>query len=105
MYFCSADSRPLFRFINTFPCFHHYIENLDRYYLDPPSNVTRLTISGHEHGPIGFTEMHQALVPLRPDHVPKLRELEMGWYFIQDSFVDFLSAHGSTLEVCVPHLP
>ncbi|KAL8924303.1 MAG: hypothetical protein Q9208_004084 [Pyrenodesmia sp. 3 TL-2023] len=70
----------------------------DRYYLDALSNVTRLTISGHGKGPLGLTEMHEALVPLRPDHVPNLRELEMRWYFIQDSFVDFLSAHASTLE-------
>ncbi|KAL8896546.1 MAG: hypothetical protein Q9207_007658, partial [Kuettlingeria erythrocarpa] len=83
---------------NTFLGFQYYIENLDRHFLDSLSNVTRLTISGHAQGPIGLTEMHQALVPLRPDHVPKLRELQMGWYFIQDSFVDFLGAHSSTLE-------
>ncbi|KAL8753343.1 MAG: hypothetical protein Q9184_005454 [Pyrenodesmia sp. 2 TL-2023] len=83
---------------NTFCCFRHYIANLDRYYLDALSNVTRLTISGHADGPIGFTDMYEALVPLRPDHLPNLRELKMAWYFIQDSFVDFLSAHASNLE-------
>ncbi|KAL9047322.1 MAG: hypothetical protein Q9206_006836 [Seirophora lacunosa] len=83
---------------NTFYCFHHYVENLDLYFFNALTNVTRLTISGHEDGAVGLTEMHQALVPLSSEHLPKLRELEMRWYFIQETFVDFLKAHSTTLE-------
>ncbi|KAL8966724.1 MAG: hypothetical protein Q9197_005823 [Variospora fuerteventurae] len=83
---------------NTLFCFRHYVEKLDHYFLDALTNVTRLTISGHEDGPVGLTGMYDALVPLKPEHVPKLRELEMRWYFIQETFVDFLKAHSATLE-------
>ncbi|KAI4113185.1 MAG: hypothetical protein LQ345_005776 [Seirophora villosa] len=83
---------------NTFYCFHQYVEKLDHYFFNALTNVTRLTISGHEDGAVGLTAMHQALVPLKPEHVPKLRELEMRWYFIQETFVDFLKAHSTTLE-------
>ncbi|KAI4286450.1 MAG: hypothetical protein L6R35_004293 [Caloplaca aegaea] len=83
---------------NTLFCFSHYVENLDHYFLDALTNVTRLTISGHEDGPVGLRETYEALVPLKPEHVPKLRELEMRWYFIQETFVDFLKAHSATLE-------
>ncbi|KAL8959030.1 MAG: hypothetical protein Q9193_004030 [Seirophora villosa] len=83
---------------NTFYCFHHYVEKLDHYFFNALTNVTRLTISGHEDGLVGQSEVHQALVPLKPEHVPKLRELEMRWYFIQETFVDFLKAHSTTLE-------
>ncbi|KAL9022244.1 MAG: hypothetical protein Q9185_000644 [Variospora sp. 1 TL-2023] len=83
---------------DTLFCFHHYVEKLDHYFLDALTNVTRLTISGHKDRPFGLTEMYAALVPLKPEHVPKLRELEMKWYFIQETFVDFLEAHSATLE-------
>lgn len=91
-----------YRCTNTFYCFHHYVENLDLYFFNALTNVTRLTISGHEDGAVGLTEMHQALVPLSSEHLPKLRELEMRWYFIQETFVDFLKAHSTTLEVSAP---
>ncbi|KAL8644075.1 MAG: hypothetical protein Q9210_007436 [Variospora velana] len=83
---------------NTSFCFRHYMQKLDHYFLDALTNVTRLMISGHEEGPVGLTEIYEALVPLKPEHVPKLRELEMRWYFIQETFVDFLKAHSATLE-------
>ncbi|KAL9010162.1 MAG: hypothetical protein Q9173_004875 [Seirophora scorigena] len=83
---------------NTFYCFHHYVEKLDHYFFNALTNVTQLTISGHEYGAVGLTEMYQSLVPLKPEHVPKVRELEMRWYFIQETFVDFLKAHSTTLE-------
>ena len=84
---------------NTAPRFQQYMNNLDHFFLNALQNVTRLAIIGHEEGAIGQTDYHEALMPLRAECVPKLKELELGYYFIQDDFLDFLVAHSSTLEV------
>ena len=91
---------PLYRAINTQPRFQHYINNLDRCFLNALQNVTRLAIIGHEYGALGQTASHRALVPLRREHAPKLKELGLGYYGIQDYLLDFLMAHSCTLEVC-----
>ena len=80
------------------PRFHTYINNLDHYFFDAMGNVTRLAIVGDEEGVIGQT-FRGASLPLRTTHVPKLKELELGYYAIQDDLLDFLMAHSSTLEV------
>ena len=87
---------------NTAPRFQNYINNLDIYFFNALQNVTRLAIIGHEQGAIGQTMDHEALMPLRTQCVPKLKELELGYYFIQDDLLDFLIAHSSTLEVWQP---
>ena len=92
------------RMANTAPRFKKYINNLDHYLLNALSNVTRLAIIGHDGGAIGQTFCHEALVPLRTECVPKLRELELGYYFIQDDLLDFLIAHSLTLEVWKPRV-
>ena len=78
--------------------FQSYIQNLDHYFFDAIGNVTRLAIIGHENGLIGQM-FHGTLVPLKRTHVSKLKELELGYYIIQDNLLDFLIAHSSTLEV------
>ena len=86
------------RLIHTSPRFQSYVKNLDHYFFDAIANVTRLAIVGHHNGVIGQIS-RGALVPLKPTHVPKLKELELGYYIIQDDLLDFLVAHSSTLEV------
>lgn len=61
--------------------------------------MTRLAIIGHEEAAIGQTFSQEAVIPLRAEHAPNLRELELGYYFTQDDLLDFLVAHSSTLEV------
>lgn len=85
--------------VNTARRFQGYIRKLDQYYLNALANVTRLAIIGHDQAAIGPTGFHEAPVPLKGGHMPKLRELEMGYWFVQDDFLDFLVAHSSTLEV------
>ena len=86
------------RLIHTSPRFQSYIRNFDHYFFDAIANVTRLAIVGHHDGVIGQI-FREALVPLKTTHVPKLKELELGYYIIQDDLLDFLVAHSSTLEV------
>ena len=82
----------------------NYINNLDHHFLSALQNVTRLAIIGHEQGAIGQTMFHEAVIPFRKERVPKLKELELGYYFIQDDLLDFLIAHSSTLEVWKPRV-
>ena len=75
-----------------------YIDKLDHYFLDAIQNVTRLAIVGDEQGVIGRIHWG-ARFPLKTTHVPKLKELELGYFSIQADLLDFLMAHSSTLEV------
>jgi len=85
--------------VNTAPRFQRYINNLDHCFFDALANVTRLAIIGHDEAAIGQTDFHEALIPLKAKHAPKLKELELGYCFVQDELMDFLVAHSSTLEV------
>ncbi|KAK0512967.1 hypothetical protein JMJ35_004984 [Cladonia borealis] len=80
------------------PQFPTYFDKLDYYFLDAIRNVTRLAIVGDEQGVIGRTFWPPARFPLRTTHVPKLKELELGYFSIQADLLDFLVAHSSTLE-------
>ncbi|KAL6722243.1 hypothetical protein ACLMJK_001350 [Lecanora helva] len=84
--------------VNSAPCFWNYITHLDQYFFNALENVTRLAVIGHKGAAIGQTCDSEALVPLKPEHTPKLKELELGYYFIQDDLVPFLIAHSSTLK-------
>ena len=84
-----------FHTTSTFPT---YIDKLDHYFLDAIRNVTRLAIVGDEQGVIGRT-FWGARFPLKTTHVPKLKELELGYFAIQADLLDFLVAHSTTLEV------
>ena len=75
-----------------------YIDKLNDYFLDAIRNVTRLAIVGDEQDVIGRTYW-AARFPLKTTHVPKLKELEIGYFSIQADLLDFLMAHSSTLEV------
>ena len=86
------------RLIHATPRFQSYIKNLDQHFLDAMKNITRLAIIGHRRGLIGQV-YREALIPLKTTHVLKLKELELGYYIIQDDLLDFLVAHSSTLEV------
>lgn len=79
-----------------------FFSKLDKYFLDGLSNATHLSILGDPHGAIGLGTFGRALIPFRNDHVPKLKRLELGYYFVQDDFLEFLLAHSSTLEVLPP---
>ena len=60
--------------------------------------MTRLAIIGRLDAVIGQV-YREALVPLKTTHLVKLKELELGYYIIQDDLLDFLVARSSTLEV------
>ena len=93
------DVAPFNKTINTQPRFRHYINNLDHYFLNALQNVTRLATIGHGKGAIGQTASFKALVPLREECASRLKELELGYYGMQDELLEFLMAHSSTLEV------
>ena len=76
-----------------------FFRNLNRHFLDALENVTRLAIIGDEDGALGQRDYREILIPLKPKHTPKLKELELGYYFIQDDLMDFLVARTLTLEV------
>ena len=78
--------------------FQPYISNPKDYLFDAIGNVTRLVIIGHEMGIIAEI-IRVSPVPLKATHVPKLKELELGYCSIQGDLLDFLVAHSSTLEV------
>lgn len=86
------------RTLNTAPRFQRYINNMDLYFFNALENVTRLAIIGHKEAAFGQTMDEEVLIPLRAEHAPKLRELELGCYVIQIDLLDFLSSHSSTLE-------
>ena len=62
--------------------------------------MTNLAIIGHPKTVLGHDEYYEHLIPLEPKHAPKLKELKLGYYFVQDDLLDFLVSHSSTLEVC-----
>ena len=76
------------------------MQNLDRCFFDSLVNVTRLSLLGDANACLGAPiKGHKPEVPLRLRHMPKLKELELSYCFIEDRLVAFLAAHSDTLEV------
>ena len=85
------------RLIHVRQRFQTYIKNLDHYFFDAIGNVTRLAIIGQLDAVIGQV-YREALVPLKTTYLVNLKELELGYYIIQDYLLNFLVARSSTLE-------
>ncbi|MCJ1426070.1 hypothetical protein MMC29_003972 [Sticta canariensis] len=77
------------------------MEKLDEYFFNHLANVTILSIKAPKEGPLGLEGMNHVPLALKPDQMPLLATLHLGYIFASPELIDFLVGHKDTLEELV----
>jgi hypothetical protein len=86
--------------INKVDAYLDFVSELDQYFFQHLSNTKHLSFAATEGGPPGIAGgVSNTSLPLLGQHMPQLQTLSLEYVFISGDLVNFITAHGDTLEM------